>query len=176
MSNKLQEGDGDIVINCFGWNNREIRKHDVPYIDIEISSNQLENLRGMIDYDLDDILEDWNDREDGLKPLEVNGWILTELLDDKTEFISVERLSYDDPYLDPPICITQIDITYPDGKCEIYYINRDTGQKYDEKEVLEIISIDNVNDVDWSNETYGGFDYYLVQDFKLEEVLENSFE
>ena len=170
--------EGSIIINCFGWNNSEIRKNEVPYIDIEISSDQLKRLRDMIDYDLDDLIEDWNERDDGLKPLEVNSWILGELLDD--DFICVERLSYENSESDNPICITKIDIEYnkkgEDVYSDIYYMNRNTGQKFNKEEILKMFNISKINDIDWSNENYGGFDYYLIQNFILEDVLENSFE
>ena len=63
------------------------------------------------------------------------------------------------------------------------FVNRETGEKYSEEDVLKMIQsdnpdddIDDIDDKDWSNEAYGGDDYYLLENFKLEEVIENSFE
>ena len=176
-----------IKVYVTGYSKRSIDKFSVEPIQVESSLDELEkayeenyeDFSEMLEskgYDVDDVAN-----EDSLNLEDFALWE-AEMLFKDLKTIVVSRLSAE--ISNTTITKVMIDsFTNCEGYDMTLFVNRETGEKYSEEDVLKMIQsdnpdddIDDIDDIDWSNEAYGGDDYYLLENFKLEEVIENSFE
>jgi len=169
MSNKIK-------IDISGYSERSIDKFSVPPVEIEISVNDIEDFSELLEsngYDIGDVADEEYLSFENVAMFEA------EMLFENLKTIVVSRLSAE--ISNKTITKVMIDsFTNCEGYDMTLFVNRETGEKYSEEDVLKMIQSDNpdddIDDIDWSNEAYGGDDYYLLENFKLEEAIDNSFE